>query len=154
MTDSENRIAFTAPMREWNGNAAVTPVQALGATITYMRRYLYQMALDVVEVDEMESGTTPTAAPAAPVQKAPPATPETREEVKKQLTNADGNATPLQIKQLKAALKKLIEVDPTREEMVAQIAIQTQGFEVISKTDCEQILSRVSELIAQQTGDA
>lgn len=154
MTDSESRLVFTAPMREWLGNAAVTPVQALGATITYMRRYLYQMALDVVEVDEMESGATPTSAPASPAPKAPPATPETREEVKKQLTNAEGNATPLQIKQLKSALKKLIEVDPTKEEMVAQIAIQTQSFENISKTDCEQILSRVSELIAQQTGDA
>ena len=154
MTDSESRLVFTAPMREWLGNAAVTPVQALGATITYMRRYLYQMALDVVEVDEIESGATPTSAPAAPAPKAPPATPETREEVKKQLTNAEGNATSLQIKQLKAALKKLIEIDPSKEEMVAQIAIQTQSFKVISKADCEQILSRVSEMITQQEGQA
>lgn len=154
MTDAESRLVFTAPMREWLGNAAVTPVQALGATITYMRRYLYQMALDVVEVDEIESGATLTSAPASPAPKAPPATHETREEVKKQLTNAEGNATPLQIKQLKAALKKLIEVDPSKEEMVAQIAIQTKSFEVISKADCEQILSRVSEMITQQEGQA
>ena len=38
--------------------------------------------------------------------------------------------------------------------MVAQIAIQTQSFEVISKADCEQILSRVSEMITQQEGQA
>lgn len=143
MDEPQNTIVFTAPMREWNGNAAVTPVQALGATETYMRRYLYQQALDIVEADEMEN--RPTTAP-APAPKAPP-TPEQREVVKQELTKPEGNASELQIRQLKNALVKLRAKDSSKEEWIAQIAIQTQGFTVVSKTDCEAILTKVSEML-------
>lgn len=143
MADPQTTIVFTAPMREWLGNAAVTPVQALGATETYMRRYLYQQALDIVEADEMEN--CPTAAP-APAPKAP-LTPEQREVVKQELTKPEGNASELQIKQLKNALVQLRAKDSSKEEWIAQIAIQTQGFTVVSKTDCEAILTKVSEML-------
>lgn len=143
MTDPQTTIVFTAPMREWLGNSAVTPVQALGATETYMRRYLYQQALDIVEADEMEN--RPTTAP-APAPKAPP-TPEQREVVKQELTKPEGNASELQIKQLKNALVQLRAKDSSKEEWIAQIAIQTQGFTVVSKTDCEAILTKVSEML-------
>ena len=143
MTDPQTTIVFTAPMREWLGNSAVTPVQALGATETYMRRYLYQQALDIVEADEMEN--RPTTAP-APAPKAPP-TPEQREVVKQELTKPEGNASELQIKQLKNALVQLRTKDPSKEEWIAQVAIQTQGFTVVSKTDCEAILTKVSEML-------
>ena len=143
MSDPQTTIVFTAPMREWLGNAAVTPVQALGATETYMRRYLYQQALDIVEADEMEN--RPTTAP-APAPKAPP-TPEQREVVKQELTKPEGNASELQIKQLKNALVQLRAKDSSKEEWIAQIAIQTQGFTVVSKTDCEAILTKVSEML-------
>ena len=143
MSDPQTTIVFTAPMREWLGNAAVTPVQALGATETYMRRYLYQQALDIVEADEMEN--RPTTAP-TPAPKAPP-TPEQREVVKQELTKPEGNASELQIKQLKNALVQLRAKDSSKEEWIAQIAIQTQGFTVISKTDCEAILTKVSEML-------
>lgn len=143
MSDPQTTIVFTAPMREWLGNAAVTPVQALGATETYMRRYLYQQALDIVEADEMEN--RPTTAP-APAPKAPP-TPEQREVVKQELTKPEGNASELQIKQLKNALVQLRAKDSSKEEWIAQIAIQTQGFTVVSKTDCEAILTEVSEML-------
>lgn len=143
MIDPQTTIVFTAPMREWLGNSAVTPVQALGATETYMRRYLYQQALDIVEADEMEN--RPTTAP-APAPKAPP-TPEQREVVKQELTKPEGNASELQIKQLKNALVQLRAKDSSKEEWIAQIAIQTQGFTMVSKTDCEAILTKVSEML-------
>ena len=143
MSDPQTTIVFTAPMREWLGNAAVTPVQALGATETYMRRYLYQQALDIVEADEMEN--RPTTAP-TPAPKAPP-TPEQREVVKQELTKPEGNASELQIKQLKNALVQLRAKDSSKEEWIAQIAIQTQGFTKMNKTDCEKILTKVSEML-------
>ena len=90
------RIIFSIPMREYMGNAAVTPVQAMGATVTYYRRYLYSLALDLAEKDELEEGFDHVKAPAAKA----PATAEQRQEVKKELTAKDGNATPLQIKGL------------------------------------------------------
>jgi len=48
---------------------------------------------------------------------------------------------------LKNALKKLKEADPTKEEMIAQIAVQTEGFTVISKSDCETLINRISEML-------
>ncbi len=148
----DTSIVFTIPMREYMGNAAVTPVQAMGATVTYYRRYLYSLALDLAEKDELEEGFNSTT---SSTPKAPPATPKQREEVKAGLTNPDGNASSLQIRQLKNALKKLKEAKPEKEEYIAQIAVQTKGFTVISKADCEKILTGVSKLLApaEEGGD-
>ena len=153
----EETIVFTSPMRdldEYNhetGNRAVNPMQALGACETYQRRYLYMAALDICETDSIDSGSLAT--PESEPRKAP-ASPETREEVKNQLTNAEGNASELQIKQLKNALKLLKTKDPSKEEMIATIAIQTQSFTVITKSDCEKILTKVSELLGGEENNA
>jgi len=137
-------IQFTSPMRNIEGNAATNAVQALGASETYQRRYLYMAALDITESDTLD-GTAGAPAP-APAPKAPP-TPEQRETVKKELTNAEGNASDLQIKQLKNALTQLRSKDPSKEEWIAQVAIATQGFTKMTKTDCENILTKVSEML-------
>ena len=76
-----------------------------------------------------------------------PATPQQRQAVKQDLTAKDGNATALQIKGLKAVLKKLKEADPSKEEMIAKIAVETQGFTVISKADCEALINRINEML-------
>ena len=46
------KITFKAPTARPNGK---NPIQDLGAMITYMRRYLYLMALDIVENDIVDS---------------------------------------------------------------------------------------------------
>ena len=141
--NGDETITFTAPMVVSEGNKAVTPVQALGATITYFRRYLYMMALDICEPDEIDSvGATPAkTAPAtssAPVVVKASTAPATTTD--KPLTNADGNASDIQIKQLKELLSKLRESDPTSEEMIMEIALKTKGFTMISKKDCETLI--------------
>ena len=153
MLDDSKTLSFTAPVREWNGNAAVTPIQATGAMITYMRRYLYQIALDIVEVDEMEDGTmpNPTAKPVA----APkiPATPEKREAVAQELTAPEGNATSLQVTQLKKKLKDLrIKTGNSKddEEWIAKLAVDTRGFTVITKNQCEDILKQVAQKLKEE----
>ena len=145
----EETIIFTSPMRMLDGNAAMNALQSLGASETYQRRYLYNIALDICEPDHIDGGLGSPAPASAPK---PPATPETREEVKNQLTNSEGAASSLQIKQLKNALKLLKEKDPSKEEMIATIAVQTKGFTEISKSDCEKIITRVSEMIAGTEG--
>ena len=142
-------ITFTAPMIISEGNKAVTPVQALGATITYYRRYLYIMALDICEPDEIDSGLknpTPavTSTPTTVVNNV-----QTSAPVENPLTNADGNASEIQIKQLKEVLKKLREADPSKEEMIQKIAEQTVGFTVISKADCEALTVKIGEMIKE-----
>jgi hypothetical protein len=133
------------------GKKATNEMQALGSSITYMRRYLYMIALDICEPDEIDSGLkntpTPTVAP-TPVATAPtpinlaPAT-------DKPLTNADGNASDIQIKQLKEVLKKLKDADPSKEELIAKIAVETKGFAVISKADCEALTVKIGEMLKE-----
>ena len=154
-TDSpEDTIQFTMPFNQIApivsnaGKQVTNDMQALGSSVTYMRRYLYQIAMDICVNDEIEptidkDTNNPTAA--APTHA--PATPQQRQAVKEDLTAKDGNATALQIKGLKNVLKKLKEADPSKEEMIANIAVQTQGFTVISKSDCEAMIERITTML-------
>ena len=146
--DSTDRIPFTAPVVVAEGNKAVTPVQAMGATITYYRRYLYMLALDICEPDAIDPvGANPIPTPAPAPKPTMPVTPEKRQEVTKTLTAPEGNATELQIKGLKAALTKLREADPTKEDFITQVALQTNGFTEISKVDCEKLVQAVTAML-------
>ena len=145
-------INFTSPMREIEpiisaktGGEVTNAIQRLGSVETYQRRYLYMIALDIVESDSIEpltgDNTPPAPKPTAPV------TPEKRQEVTKTLTAPEGNATELQIKGLKTVLSKLIEADPSKEDMITQIALKTNGFTNISKTECEELIKGVTAML-------
>ena len=148
----EEAVTFVSPFNQIApivsnaGKQATNEMMALGSSITYMRRYLYMIALDICESDGIDANAG-VPAPAAPAPKAPPATPEQRQEVKQELTAPADNATALQIKGLKAVLKKLKDADPSKGEMIAQIAVQTNGFTVISKADCETLIQRITAML-------
>jgi hypothetical protein len=148
-------INFTSPMREIapiisnsTGGEVTNAIQRLGSVETYQRRYLYMIALDIVESDDIEASTgnnpPPAPKPTAPV------TPEKRQEVTKNLTAADGNATELQIKGLKTAMATLLEKDPTKEDFVTQIALQTNGLTEISKADCEKLVQAITAMLEEK----
>ena len=145
-------IVFTSPMREIEpiisnktGGEVTNAIQRLGSVETYQRRYLYMIALDIVESDSIEplTGDNPPPAP----KPTAPVTPEKRQEVTKNLTAPEGNATELQIKGLKTALAKLMEADPSKEDFVSQIAMQTDGLTKISKADCEALINAVTNML-------
>ena len=141
-------VAFTLPLVQLSENKGTNAVQAFGATVTYYRRYLYMIALDICEPDEIDAGikgTTPTTV-AAPVVTPTPVTVTPSE---KPLTTPEGNASEIQIKQLKEVLKKLKDADPSKEEMISKIAIGTQGFTVISKADCEALTVKIGEMLKE-----
>ena len=159
--NGEDSVAFTTPFTMLEpivsntGKKATNEMQALGSSITYMRRYLYMIALDICEPDNIEPtlGTAPTPTPvvATPTVTAPTpaaAIPVIKQE--KPLTNGSGNASETQIRQLKDLLIKLKEKDPSKEEMIAQIAVQTQGFTVISKADCETLVIKIGEMLNEE----
>ena len=137
------------------GKQVTNEMQALGSSITYMRRYLYMIALDICEPDGIDVGAiVPSATqPTVVVPKVEPKVVEPKaetpkvEQVEKPLTNADGNASDIQINQLKLVLKQLKDKDPSKEELIANIAIETQGFKVISKADCETLIIKIGELL-------
>ena len=159
-TDSvdEPGIEFSTPYRDAGqivsntGKQVTNPVQALGASITYLRRYLYMMALDIVEQDEIdaklkkeddEAEETPV-----PAKKAP-ATPAERKAAKEELTSGDGAASEEQISELKAYCKELLDKDETQEEFIQQIAMKTDGFTTITASACAALNQNLAEILAQ-----
>ena len=165
--NGEDRVEFTAPFNQLapivssSGKQATNEMQALGSSITYMRRYLYMIALDICEPDNIEPtlGTAPTVTPAPAV--APPVVPVIPPLVIKQdkplvikqdkpLTDSNGNASDTQIRQLKDLLIKLKDKDPSKEEHIANIAIQTQGFTNISKADCEALVISIGRMLNEE----
>ena len=148
----EEIIYFNSPMREIEpiisnktGGEVTNAIQRLGSVETYQRRYLYMVALDIVESDGIEAATGDNPPPAP--KPSAPATPEKRQEVTKTLTAPDSPATELQIKGLKAAMARLLEADPTKEDFVHQVAIQTNGLTNISKADCEKLVQAITAML-------
>ena len=145
----EETITFTTPMVQLGENKGTNAVQAFGATVTYYRRYLYMIALDICEPDGIEpslKGNTPVSSVTS-VTSVTPVTQVTPTE--KPLTNADGNASEIQIKQLKEVLKKLKDADPSKEDLIAKIAVETKGFTEISKADCEALTVKIGEMLKE-----
>ena len=146
----DERINFSIPLQfiAEPGKFRMNEVQGVGAAVTYYRRYLYMIVLDLVEADSFDGESKDTADDTlAPAPKKKPATTEQREEIKKSLTNSDGEADDLQKNALKAALKKLKEIDPSKEEFIQKIAIKTDKFTSIKKAACEQLILTVNEMI-------
>lgn len=148
----EQRISFSAPFNQVTpiisnqGKQVTNGMQALGASITYMRRYLYQLALDLIVNDEVEPQIDKNTNNPTPVEKKAPATPEKREEVKQELTASDDNASDMQLKGLKNTLKKLIAKDKEKYQPIAtELAVKTNGFTKISKKDCEALVTKLNE---------
>ena len=154
--DPADKITFSIPLAQWQGNKGVNPIQVIGATVTYYRRYLYQIALDIVEADEIDNKpqSVLTEAPEAPKPQ-PPATSQERSEIKQELTNADGQADDLQIMQLKKTAKALkdaangTERQGEIEEFLGKLAVATKGFKEISREKCEKTLTKLGEMVGE-----
>lgn len=91
--------------------------------------------------------------PPFPRRRRKPATAEERREIKKSLTGADGEADEMQKAALKAALKKLKELDPEKEEFIQQIALKTDRFRSVKKSACEKLILTVNEMIGNYEDD-
>ncbi len=136
-----------------NGKAVTNPLQALGSSITYLRRYLWMVALDITEPDNVDENIGAEEAAPEPVKAAPkpPATPQERAEIKKELTQAvTGNATPEQLEELKSLCKNLRNLDEEKQdEFVQKIAMQTKGFTEIPADACEKLCQHLCEIISE-----
>ena len=121
------------------------PIQKVGAVQTYVRRYLYLNVLDIVEADIIDETSGKDEAPASTSKKSNrPASPEKREEIKKDLIDEDGEATDVQVKSIKAGLKKLRAKDPeTFEPYVKDIVKRIKAG--LKKAEAEDILLEISE---------
>lgn len=167
--NGEDNITFSAPFNQItpivsnSGKQVTNEMQALGSSITYMRRYLYMIALDICEPDSVDGAFLNAIDPhetakavldaatqvSVPTPVAPKPIPTTPAAPEKPLTDSNGNASETQIRQLKDLLIKLREKVPTSEATIAEIAVQTQGFTVISKADCEKLIVGIMETLSK-----
>lgn len=159
----EPGIEFVAPYREVGqiisnkGKEVTNPMQALGSSITYLRRYLWMMALDITEPDDIDANLGAddedtdfeTPAPAKKKTQKAPATPAERKAAKEELTSEDGAATEEQLKELKAYCKELLEKDESQEDFVQQIAMKTDGFTNITASACTALNQNLAEILEQ-----
>ena len=161
---TDTAIQFAIPYREVeqikskSGNTVTNPLQALGSSVTYLRRYLWMLALDIVEQDDVDANLgneeKPAAesAPAAQKEKAAPkkpATPKERENIKVSLTGADDQADELMVNGLKSALKALRTRDDKQEEFIQSVVVETGGFKKVSRSKCEELIKTVQSMIAE-----
>lgn len=127
------------------------PIQKVGAIQTYVRRYLYLLALDIVEADTVDAladkPESKTTKPTTAKKSNRPATATEREEDKKQLTDPDGDATDTQIKSIKNGLKKLRDKNDSYEDYVtASVKAIKAG---LTKTEAENMLIEIGEKIEE-----
>ncbi len=160
--DPAEEITFELPFREIEpivsnkGNVVTNALQALGASVTYLRRYLWMMCLDIVESDSIDGNLKEEKpAEAAPAPKAKkeskPKTEKERKEIKKELTDPDGQADDLQLKALRKACADLINLNPDDEKLtgfVKALGEKTEGLTKISKKNAQAVIENVQAMVA------
>lgn len=166
--DPTDEIQFTLPFREIDpivsktGNVVTNALQALGASVTYLRRYLWMMALDIVEADSIDANITKAETPkeeakapekaTEPTKKASkPKTKEERKEITAELTDPDGQADDLQLKALRKACADLVKLNPDDERLtgfVKALGEKTEGLTRISKKNATQVIENLKAMIA------
>jgi hypothetical protein len=139
----EEYVLFTAPMAaaELKG---CHPVQNLGASISYLRRYLYVNALEIVEHDELDATTGKEPAPVPkPVPKPVPitnsgavvtkatSTPSTSWEMK--VTGDPGSADWMSV--IEQAADTALKIATTADDVMSIYRTNKQLFEEVKAND-------------------
>ncbi len=125
----------------FNGSGADNGDKAIYKAVTGGHKFFLAANFNVAEDNDPESDTEE-------VPKATrPASPERREEIKKDLTDPEGQATKMQINSLKKALKILRDKDVNQEPFIAAVAEKTAGFTKISKQACETLILEIGKMI-------
>lgn len=155
--NAEEHIDFVIPLIFISepGKFRMNEVQGVGAVVTYYRRYLYMVVLDLVESDGFDnqnnkkiSEETPAPAP-KPIK---PVTTEERKAIKEELVAENVPADEADIKLLKGLLKKLVELDPKNEEFVQSVVVKTEKFTNLTDKTCTAFIDGVKEMIMKIEG--
>lgn len=153
VTNPSELIVFTSQLAP-DESLIKNPIQKVGAIQTYVRRYLYLLALDIIESDGIEATTdkpdpeSGEAPKAEPKKSNRPKTEKEREEIKGDLIDKDGEATETQIKGIKNGLKKLRAKDADKYEgYVTEIVKRLKSG--VTKTEAEDILIEIGKKIEE-----
>ena len=135
------------------GKRKMNEMQALGSEITYARRYLYQLVLDIVENDSIEPTIGADADKEVEKPKAgrkPPATAADRKQAVEELTGAgdkEVECTKTQITAIKNGLKKLRETEGDYESYITETVGKIKAG--MTKKAADTLLIEIGEKIAK-----
>ncbi len=158
-TDSPDEcICFGFEMKQLDiisaeGKRKMNEMQALGSEITYARRYLYQLVLDIVENDSIEPTIGADADKEVEKPKAgrkPPATAADRKQAVEELTGAgdkEVECTKTQITAIKNGLKKLRETEGDYESYITETVCKIKAG--MTKKAADTLLIEIGEKIAK-----
>ena len=155
--EPEQKISFNTPMKYAPVNKGTTEIQALGSTMTYLRRYLYLTALDICENDEVDAGgvqtplesvekpkaeTVVTNQPKAEKAVEKPEMAQARQEAKEALTSGDQPADELQIAAIRKQANALMDIAPNdnTRALLSELSVETVGFSKVSRKRADEIL--------------
>ena len=158
-TDSPDEcICFGFEMKQLDiisaeGKRKMNEMQALGSEITYARRYLYQLVLDIVENDSIEPTIGADADKEVEKPKAgrkPPATAADRKQAVEELTGAgdkEVECTKTHITAIKNGLKKLRETEGDYESYITETVGKIKAG--MTKKAADTLLIEIGEKIAK-----
>ena len=160
---AEEAIEFCIPYKEAPqivsnaGKEVTNPLQALGATITYLRRYLYMLVLDIVEDDATDASLDDTPAPAPAPKK--PATPAERKKAKETLTKAapapaeTALASAEDMALLKVLCKQVMEADHNNRALITEIAMKSNAYTVLPADGCKTLIAHLQGILDAYKGE-
>lgn len=123
------------------GGEVTNVVQRIGSSITYTRRYSWQLVMDIVEVDLIDGDgiaeEVPVAKPAQAVKE--------KEALAEVLAAPDDSANEFQIKALKELLKEVSSKVPDGQALAKQILTNTNKLTNLSKDKAEIIINQLNE---------
>ena len=151
-----------------------SPIQICGGDITYLRRYMYQIVLDIVindevDADDDEKPIVKPAVTATPIEKKEetstkvkkskptvkavsepkaPVTAEKRAEIKAELTTGNGKADKLQVDKLKAIAIRWVNVIPSDKETATALMVKTNGFTDMSRKEADELIDFIEKKIS------
>lgn len=168
----EPSITFSIPCPDPYKDAErlkLNAVAMVGSQVTYLRRYMYQLVLDIVVRDEIDADAdeTPVVKPAVTatpkkevkeeakdkakkstakvvVSSKAPVSSEKRSEIKKDLTAADGKADDLQIQTLNALAMRWVNTVPEDKETATNVMVKTNGFSSMSRKEADELIDFIN----------
>lgn len=159
-------ITFSVPLPEIyrvvnrDGEDVTNPIQAAGMRITYMRRYMKLVVLDVSEPDDVEFDAKPDPKPEPkaaprPSRASKPAEAQGRKEVADGIAAKDAPAGDMQLRQLKKSVKRLHEYvgeHPEAQAWIADVSLKTEKLTKVTKAECERYITEIGDMVASYEG--
>ena len=150
-------IVFEIPVKFLSEPAKfrMNEIQGVGSMVTYYRRYLYMVVLDLVDADKFdgEDGKKNLLPEAEPPKEEPKkfVSAEERAEIKEEIID-NAKATDEQIGNLKALFKDLLDKDPDQEDFVSEVFVKTDNLKDLTQDQYSNLVAGITEILTAYEG--